>query len=55
MIDYNHGFGMLSYMTTPPYDEHISEKSPLTDTKKAAMRAAARTEAQARAANKKKK
>jgi alpha-ribazole phosphatase/probable phosphoglycerate mutase len=53
IIDYNHGFGMLSHMTTPPYDELIPYETPLTDAKKSAMRAAAREEAQAKAANKK--
>ncbi|WP_303867495.1 histidine phosphatase family protein [Acetobacterium wieringae] len=55
MIDYNHGFGMLSHMTTPPYDELIPHPTPLTDTKKSAMRAAARAEAKAKAAHIKKK
>lgn len=51
IIDYSHGFGMLSHMSTPSY-ELLAEKTPLTDNKKAAMRAAARTEAQAKAAQK---
>lgn len=55
IIDFNHGFGMLSHMTTPPYDELIPDQTTLTDAKKSAMRAAAREEAQAKAANKKKK
>lgn len=55
IIDYNHGFGMLSHMTTPPYDDLIPYDTPLTDAKKAAMRAAARVEAKTKAANKKKK
>ena len=48
-------FGMLSHMTTPPYDDLIPYDTPLTDAKKAAMRAAARIEAKTKAANKKKK
>ncbi|KNZ41571.1 histidine phosphatase family protein [Acetobacterium bakii] len=50
VIDYNHGFGMLSGMTTPPYDELIPpDKEPLGDANKSVMRAEARTEAQAKA------
>ncbi|MBK5244321.1 MAG: histidine phosphatase family protein [Eubacteriaceae bacterium] len=54
VVDYNHGFGMLSRMTTPPYDELIPDKTPLTDANKSVMRAEARTEAQAKAAKRRK-
>ncbi|MBU4439622.1 MAG: histidine phosphatase family protein [Acetobacterium sp.] len=53
MIDYNHGFGMLSHMTTPPYDELIPDHASSVDANKSVMRAEARAEAMAKAANKK--
>lgn len=54
VVDYNSGFGMLSRMTTPPYDELIPDKAPLADANKSGMRAEARAEAQAKAANRRK-
>ncbi|MGV8906844.1 MAG: histidine phosphatase family protein [Acetobacterium sp.] len=54
VVDYNNGFGMLSRMTAPPYDELIPDKTPLTDATKSVMRAEARAEAQAKAAKKRK-
>lgn len=54
VVDYNNGFGMLTRMTTPPYDELIPDKSPLTDATKSEMRAEARAEAQAKAAKRRK-
>ena len=54
VVDYNNGFGMLSGMTTPPYDELIPHKGPLADATKSEMRAEARAEAQAKAAKRRK-
>lgn len=55
IVDYNDGFGMLSHMTTPPYDELIPGEELILDSNKSVMRAEARAEAQAKAARKKQK
>ncbi len=55
IVDYNDGFGMLSYMTTPPYDELIPVEESVLASSKSVLRAQARAEAQAKAASKRQK
>jgi alpha-ribazole phosphatase/probable phosphoglycerate mutase len=55
IVDYNHGFGMLSRMVTPPYDDLNLDNAPLSEANKSVMRAAAREEAIAKAKKRKNK